>query len=145
MALVAKTNMEPDDLLRGKPTTVIYPNEPYEEQQPTNNPTQTMESETLTRYHQTVSKWKNNFSLINRIVYKPWDTADKRAKSIIYLIIEIEGRMMHTWKYPHTNLENITTLQLWEEQELTFIRPRNVTFDRYLLLTRRQQTGETSE
>ena len=52
---------------------------------------------------------------------------------------------MHTRKYPHTNVENITTLQLWEELELTFIRPRNVLFDRYLLLTRRQQKGETME
>ena len=64
---------------------------------------------------------------------------------MVYLTIGIEGRRMHTRKYPHTNVENITTLQLWEELELTFIRPRNVTFDRYLLLTRRQQKGETME
>ena len=67
------------------------------------------------------------------------------AKSMVYLTIGIEGRRMHTRKYPHTNVENIMTQQLWEEIELTFIRPRNVTFDRYLLLTRRQQKGETME
>ena len=32
---------------------------------------------------------------------------------------------------------------MWEEREQTFICPRNVTFDQYLLLTRNQQRGET--
>ena len=32
MALVAKTNIELDDLLREKPTTTIYPPEPVEKQ-----------------------------------------------------------------------------------------------------------------
>ena len=44
MALVPKTNIELDELLTEKPTTVIYPPEPVEEQ-PVNNPTQTMERE----------------------------------------------------------------------------------------------------
>ena len=148
MALVAKTNIELDELLREKPTTVIYPPEPVEEQ-PVNNPTQTLERERLTRYSQAVANWKNECNLIDRIGVlcgdKPWDIADKKAKSMVYLTIGIEGRRMHTRKYPHTNVENTTTQQLWEELELTFIRPRNVTFDRYLLLTRRQQKGETLE
>ena len=94
-------------------------------------------------------KIKNECKIVDRIGVlcgdKPWDIAVKRAKSMIYLTIGIEGRRMHTRKYPHTNVENITTQQLWEELELTFIRPRSVTFDRYLLLTRRQQKGETME
>ena len=148
MALVAKTNIELDEILKEKPTTIIYLPEPVEEQ-PVNNPAQTMERERLTRYSQAVAKWKNEINLIDRIGVlcgdKPWDVADRKAKSMVYLTIGIEGRWMHIRKYPHTNVENITTLQLWEELELTFIRPRNVTFDRYLLLTRRQQKGETME
>ena len=124
------------------------PPEPVEKL-PVNNPTLTMERERLTRYSQEVAKWKNECNLIDRIGVlcgdKPWDVADRKAKSMVYLTIGIEGRRMHTGKYPHTNVENITTLQLWEELELTFKRPRNVTFDRYLLLTRRQQKGETME
>ena len=148
MALVAKTKIELDELLREKPTTVIYPPEPVEEQ-PVNNPTQTMERERLTRYSQAVAKWKNECNLIDRIGVlcgaKPWNVAVKKAKSMVYLTIGIEGRRMHTRKYPHRNVENITTLQLWEELELTFIRLRNVTVDRYLLLTRRQQKREIME
>ena len=66
MALDAKTNIELDELLREKPTTVIYPPEPVEEQ-PVNNPTQTMERERLTRYSQAAAKRKNECNLIDRI------------------------------------------------------------------------------
>ena len=48
-------------------------------------------------------------------------------------------------KFPHTNVETKTTMELWDELEQTFIRPRNVTFDRYLLLTRKQHREETME
>ena len=79
MALVAKTNIELDDLLREKPTTIIYPPEPVEEQ-PVQNPTQTMERERLTRYNQAIAKWKNECNIIDRIGVlcgdKPWDIAD---------------------------------------------------------------------
>ena len=51
---------------------------------------------------------------------------------------------MHGRKFPHTNVETKTMKEIWEELETIFIRPRNVTFDRYLL-TRRQQRGETME
>ena len=119
------------------------------EEQPVNNPTQTMERERLTRYHQAIAKWKNEFNQIDRIGVlcgdKPWDMADRKANSLIYLSLGIEGQKMHARKFPHTNVENKTTQEIWEELELTLIRPRNVTFDRYLLLTLKQQRGETME
>ena len=108
-----------------------------------------MERERLTRYNQAIAKWKNECNHIDRIGVlcgdKPWDMADGKAKSLIYLSLGIEGRKMHARKFPHTNVESKTTMELWEELEQTFIRPRNVTFDRYLLLTRKQQRGETME
>ena len=140
MALVAKTNIELDELLQERPTAVIYPPEPVEEQ-PVQNPTQTMERERMTRYNQAVAKWKNECNHIDRIGVlcgdKPWDMADRKAKSLIYLSLGIEERKMHARKFPHTNVEAKSTMELWEELEQTFIRPRNVTFDRYLLLTRK--------
>ena len=48
-------------------------------------------------------------------------------------------------KVPHINVETKTTLEIWEELELTFIRPRCVTFDTYLLLDRKQRHGKTVE
>ena len=61
-----------------------------------------MERERLTRYNQAKAKWKNESNIIDRIGMlsgdKPWDIADKRAKSMINLTIGIEGRRMHTRK-----------------------------------------------
>ena len=50
---------------------------------------------------------------------------------------------MHARKFLHTNVESKSTMELWDELEQTFIWPRNVTFDRYLLLTSKQHRGET--
>ena len=55
LAIVAKTKIQLEDLLREKPTLVTYPPEPVEEA-PVHNPTQTMERERLTRYNQAVAK-----------------------------------------------------------------------------------------
>ena len=108
-----------------------------------------MERERLTGYHQAITKWKNECNVIDRVGVlcgdKPWDMADRKVKSLIYLSLGVEGRKMHGRKFPHTNVETKTTKEIWEELETTFIRPRNVTFDLYLLLTRRQQHGETME
>ena len=96
-----------------------------------------------------MAKWKNECNQIDQIGVvcgdKPWDMADRKAKSLIYLSLGIEGRKMHARKFPHTNVEEKTTMELWEDLEQTFIRPRNVTFDRYLLLTRKQHRGETMD
>ena len=55
MALVAKTNIELDEFLHESPTTVIYPPETVEEQ-PVQNPTQTIEQKRQTRYHKAIAK-----------------------------------------------------------------------------------------
>ena len=93
----------------------------------------------MTRYYQAIAKWKNESNQIDRIGVlcgdKPWDMADRRAKSLIYLSLGNEGRKMHARKFPHTIVESKSTMELWDGLEQTLIRPRKVTFDRYLLLT----------
>ena len=104
MALVAKTNIEIDDHLREKSTAVIYPPPPPPPPRTRRGTTGTQPNsnngERLSRYNQAVAKWKNDCNIIDRIGVlcgdKPWDIADKRAKSMIYLTIGIEGRRMHT-------------------------------------------------
>ena len=148
MTLVAKTNIELDELLQERPTTTFTPPPEPVEEQPVQSPTQTMERELMTRYHQAIAKVKNECNQIDRIGVlcgdKPWDMADRKTKSLIHLSLGIEGRK-HARKFPHTNVESKSTMELWDELEPTFIRPRNVTFDRYLLLTRKQHRGETLE
>ena len=103
----------------------------------------------MTRYHQAIAKWKNECNQIDRIGAlcgdKPWDMADKTAKSLIYLSLRIEGRKVHARKFHHTNVESKSTMELWDDLDQTFIRPRNVTFDRYLLLIRKQHRVATME
>ena len=141
IAVVANTNFELDELFQERPTAVIYAPEPVEEQ-PVQNLTQTMERERQKRYHRAIARWKNECNQIDRVGVlcgdEPWDMADRKAKSLIYLSLGIEGRKMHSRKFHHTNVETRSTLEIWDELEQTFIRPRNVTFDKYLLLTRKQ-------
>ena len=71
--------------------------------------------------------------------------ADRKVKSLIYLSLGIEGQKMQARKFPHTNVETKSTMELWDELEQTFNRPRNVTFDRYFLLTRKHHRRESME
>ena len=149
MAIVAKTNIQVEDLLREKPTSVTYPpprtgGRATRKQPHPNNGTR--ETHTIPSSHYKV---ENECNVIDRVGVlcedKPWDMADRIFKSLIYLNLGVEGRKMHGREFPHTNVETKTTKEICEVLETTFIRPRNVTFDRYLLLTRRQQRGETRE
>ena len=52
---------------------------------------------------------------------------------------------MHTRNNPCVNVERLTTEEFWDQLEAIFIRPRNITDDRYLLLKRKQKKDETVE
>ena len=57
----------------------------------------------------------------------------------------MEGRRVFNSKNSTINLETISTKDLWDILNTTFIRIHNITFDRYLFLTRKQQKGEPIE
>ena len=42
-------------------------------------------------------------------------------------------------------IDTITTVDFWKIVEEAFIRPRNITFDRYVFLITKQLWGETVE
>ena len=46
---------------------------------------------------------------------------------------------------PHLKMDILTTAELWNIMESTFIRQRNITFGRYMLLTTKQSKGESIE
>ena len=56
-----------------------------------------------------------------------------------------EGRRLLTQKFSHDNFYDLTTLKLWEMMEIAFIRPRNITFDRYVIFSKKQKKGKTVE
>ena len=63
----------------------------------------------------------------------------------MYLSLGTKGRRVFNSKNLTINLEAISTKNLWDVLNTTFIRIHNITFDRYLFLTRKQQKGEPIE
>ena len=76
---------------------------------------------------------------------RPWHLCDQKCVSLLYLSIGTEGRRLLTEKFPHNNIYDLTTLKLSEMMEIAFIRPRNITLDRYLFFSRKQKKGEAVE
>ena len=60
----------------------------------------------------------------------------------MYLSLGTEGRRVFNSMNSTTNLDEISTRNLWDILNKTFIRVHNITFDRYFFLTRKQQKGE---
>ena len=63
----------------------------------------------------------------------------------MYLSLGTEGRRTYISKSSTVNLDKISTRNLWDVLNKTFIRTHNITFDRYLFLTGKQQKGEPIE
>ena len=63
----------------------------------------------------------------------------------MYLSLGTEGRGIFNSKNSTVVLDEISTKNLWDVLNTTFIRIHNITFDRYLFLTRKQQKGEPIE
>ena len=76
---------------------------------------------------------------------KPWAQADQKTVSMLYLSLGTEGRRIVCSRNPHLKMDILTTAENWNIMEATFIRPRNITFDRYMLLTTKQSKAESIE
>ena len=74
---------------------------------------------------------------------KLWAQADQKTVSMLYLSLGTEGRQMVWSRKPHFKMDILTTAELWNIMEATFIGQRNITFDRYMLLTTKQSKGES--
>ena len=74
---------------------------------------------------------------------KPWTQADRKTVSMLYLSLGSEGRRIICSRNPHLKMDILTTVKFSRIMEITFIRQRNITFDRYMLLTTKQSKGES--
>ena len=63
----------------------------------------------------------------------------------MYLSLGTEGRRVFSSKNLAVNLDQISTKNIWDILNKTFIRIHNKKFDRYLFLTRKQQKSEPIE
>ena len=148
LAILAREGIEVDLLLAEPPTNVTLPPEPaYEDA--VDNPTAQSERDRRTRNEQAKTAWKNQCQRIEVVGIlcgdKPWKLCDRKGSSLMYLSLEMEGRRVFNSKNSTINLEAISTKNLWDVLNTTFIRIHNITFDRYLFFTRKQQKGEPIE
>ena len=76
---------------------------------------------------------------------KQWKICDSKAVSLTYLSLGTEGRLIFGSQEPTVQIDQISTKDLWETLNNVFTKHRNLTFDRYTFLTRKQLQGEPVE
>ena len=93
--------------------------------------------------------WENE---CKAIVYRgpyvdryPWEEADTKIKSLLYLSIGKEGTRMYHQKNPHTKIDTCMTYEFAHELSLTFTKPRNTTYDIFQTINARQEPRESLE
>ena len=85
---------------------------------------------------------RNREPMIDRYT---WDEADLKVKSLIYLSIGTEATRIFHQRNLHTLINHCLSNQLMYALRLTFARPRNLTFDRFQLITVQQIANENLE
>ena len=146
LAIFATENFTWDTLLQPKPTHVRLQADPKYEMT-IEEATEQPERDRQILNSQLKLQWELNCQKIteagNLCGERPWSLCDQKCVSILYLSIGTEGRRLLTQKFPHDNIYDLSTLKLWEMMEIAFIRPRNITFDRYVFISRKQKKAET--
>ena len=148
LALLAKKNIALDFLLEPKPESVQLPLEPIYENTITGSSAQS-ERERLARNAQLKMNWENQCQKQREIGIMCGDKsstqADRKTVSILYLRLGTKGRRIICRRNPHLKMDILTTVEHLNIMESTFVRQRNITFDRYMLLTTKQLKGESIE
>ena len=148
LALLAKEGIQLDNLLNDPPSTVTYPLEPiYEE--PVENHTQATERDRKVRNQQLKVNWQNRCKKVEEIGIlcgdKPWGICEQKTISLLYLSIGTEGRRIFKSKHPHFQIEKQPFKELWQAMEDSFTKVRNITYDRFVFYSCKQQKGESVE
>ena len=66
---------------------------------------------------------------------------DKKLKSILYLALGAEGKRVFSQKHPNVIVVAISFKKISHLLEAAFIKPTNIMFERYKLLSRKQGQG----
>ena len=144
IGIVGEEGIQLELLLNGPPSTVTFPPEPtYEE--PVENPTQATEKDRKVRNQHLKVNWQNRCKKIDEIGIlcgdKPWGICEQKSASLLYLSIVIEGRRIFKSKHPRFQIEKEPFKELWQAMDDSFAKVRNITYDRFLLWSYKQQKG----
>ena len=148
LAIMAKEGISIETLLEDPPDKVTLPPEPIYEADVENSTAQS-ERDRRTRNEQPKNSWLNRCQKIELVGIlcgeKPWKYCDSKAVSLIYLSLGIEGRRIFGSQEPNIQIDRVTTKILWDCIDGVFTKQRNITFDRYTFLTRKQMKEEPVE
>ena len=142
LALFAKEGIHLQTLLGLKPA-VGCPLNQRTKAQPT-HPTQQSERERESRKIILKGRWQDERQ---RLIQKgpmcddvPWDTAERKCRSHIYLCLGAEGRNIFNRRLGATiDVENEKVVDLFIALHTAFARPRNISFNRFNLFRRQQK------
>ena len=145
LSLLAKEEIQLDNLLNDPPSTITYSPEPnYEEPV-----TQATERDWKVRNQQLKVNWQNRCKKVDEIGIlcgdKPWGISEQKTISLLYLSIGTEGRRISRSKHPHFQIEKQPFKELWQAMEYSFTKFCNITYDRFVFCSCKQQKGESVE
>ena len=148
LAPLANKGIQLDNLLNDPSAAVTYPPEPiYEE--PVENHTQATERDRKVRNQQLKVNWQNRCKKIEEIGIlcgdKSWGICEQKSISLLYLSIGTEGRRIFKSKHPYFQIKKQPFKELWQAMEDSFTKVRNITYDRFVFYSCKQQKGESVE
>ena len=142
LAILSRRRINLDVLLNPKPITVNFPRKPRYEH-PIDNTTEATERERKSWIEQLKLSGQLKCQKIAdagiRCCDRPIDFCVQKWFSLHYLSMGAEGRQTHAVK------KWLRTVELLTIMEAAIVRPRNITFDRYLLFPRKQTKGAKVE
>ena len=148
LAILAKEGISIDTILGEPLDKVTIPPEPIYEDNIENSTSQS-ETDRKARNEQLRNTWLNRCQKIKLSVIlcgdKSWKYCDNKAVSLIHLSLGMEGRRIFGSQEPNIQIDRVTTKDLWESLDQVFTKQRNITFDRYTFLTRKQLKEELVE
>ena len=148
LAIMAKEGISIDTRLDDPPDKVTLPPEPIYEEDVQNSTAQS-ERDRRTRNEQLKNSWLNRCQKAELVGIlcgeKPWKYCDSKAVSLTYLSLGVEGRRIFGSQEPSIQIDRVTMKVLWECLDEVFTKQRNITFDRYTFISRKQMKGEPVE
>ena len=146
LAIIAKENLDLDNLkepMEGETTLPILEGAQESETDQQRKAREARNKETMRVYEHAEEKRlaeeKRKFGGMRRY------EADKKVRSILYLALGAEGKRVFAQKHPRVKILGISFKEFYEMLELAFIKPTNITFERYKLLSRKQKDRESYE
>ena len=143
-AVLAKDGIKIRNLIRTRP--------------PVNDPTEPMYELEITKQKQKNEKriyltkkknvsWENNETKVRErgALYNnfPWDEADAKVRSYIFLYLGPVGQCQLQQKRPGLNRRSALTKKTRQILEDTFIKTRIIVFEKHNFICRKQQKNET--